>query len=1717
MSVITGDPDEWRAPSSAIRKYAGPNWLASISEASISASSVAQQHYVIDLSNVGFITLSAWVGMVAMIERLMANPLTNSVGIDLKGQNDVRLLTRSEYLETHARKNDLKDDSVQASEYFQARRMYNVSGFIESLGTLAALSRPGRGSQAAYTWLGERGAQLKAFATRPDGKQTIVMPLMRIETKEHCKQFLEPDKIVIWREAMGDRFRSSPLFESEELWRIFCHEISVNIFEHANAAGFLAARVIEQEDLALPWCIMSYPPEVQGLFPLMSSGFLELCVSDGGQGFAATLERACRRQACLKAGDAVSPDEILQFAFDEVGTCKKERESWATERHALGRILQIVAKYGGALMLKSSGAEVIYASRGGAFERLPNHLGYRAQRKSRTGMRYGSHLQLILPLVPFVQNEKEDWRRSILISSLPSGFHTDPGHVRGHLVPVFEALDAQEACVGIKELLAFQRKCEALAQKLIEQRPPLEPIILDFGNLNWTPAQFETLLHLLQNVLQNRPVLFVEIAHSLAREVVEMEREGPTTLTSQLADKTPSVTGRAFGELSETDFLETYHRVHATVLALDIHGNPHIFGLKHRWCEPLLLSLIEKPQTLETLFRGRTMEETRVLKAILNNMNPLFYVEKDGRWCTVWSKQDLAHAALRVMSRHFDIIAERCHAWRGRLAPLPENGSGVETEATTPRDTKPMTFNLPWQDEWVCEFFESSRILSRQRYADEAGQRLVFRLEKGLQSNGKGLDEVFVLACVTAPAILLAIALHRWWPFERRPAIADLGPYVMLDPDGPLPAIASSSGIVVIQDVLDRGRVSNRLVELLQQQKREVLGVLSLARLVDDPLEVGVTAVNEGWQQSVENPAAIKSHALVNLLRPERCPPSDHNDPSAYWVEPRTLRPFRYSTLRRELKPKETQRNRLRPFFAPKQEGIICAGHYVYGERHFTVALDIKRAVDGEIGAEISAWLADLCQGVGNRSVDWESERGRSLVGDVTAVLVPLHSQIHYLWPRVERLLAQRGRRQMMWLLDATLFLGHGPAYRLPLQFDQQIRMAMRAQMTLHRSGKLFKDSGLRLLILDDAMVSARTAETILAEIDRAVSKACEASGLAGAGISPIEWIRYFTIFDQMNHAKHQHWHSLREVGSERSVPFVFEEYRPILGVPSYEAVNCPYCADGRRTKRLVAAAERHSAEVALAWASEHLRALQPIAIDSPGFQKHPSVRLPSAIDLLARKTPPRQPDKYQVWNTDEAILRFYELMYMSYPPSDVLPALLAPNAWAADGEEAQIVAEYTRFRWAVFEWCFRNWPRLIADSARRAFFECINAEIEAETSIVESLFEGLSRQRNDDFVKKCVVSAVNDLATLEAARWKTEADGQSNGDRRILLLENALTIFLLGIPQDELVTFMVKVNEVSMRLIDLLANLGASQTKRGLTFIRHLYLCFSRPRRADPAWALQVLAENLFRGRDPKDAVGGSHRLLPKLLSELDLGTSTPPDRRLLLSSLSLFLAGLDDLALFAADNAIPFREVRALGEAVIDWLKTHPDGGEPPRCVTDLLDSLSPEQELNPTTNFYRPFSDIFHLAVEELEALLNPSVKEAKTKNPGFTFEFEPNDVGQLCVLTPVHRLSGFLTNWAVDRALKPSESPRSRIEVHRHPMPVGTDNLRFRILTNFEPLQTTEDRTVHGPNYNVEVRTMAMFGGKLPDHWDTPSEAEKKEGFTAAYEFLLPTGFTPRRTL
>ncbi|UCH92511.1 MAG: hypothetical protein JSV88_19750 [Candidatus Aminicenantes bacterium] len=1692
-------------------KFPNPFWTKEILEGWQKAFETTDSSVRLDMSYINFVNLFDWITVVSMIERVLANSSVESFVVDIRGSTPSNHIPLSEYIKI--KKGESTTRHFSGSDIAFSKKAYKLLGFIESLGTLDILNRGDKDGKVYYPGILIDDVQSHRFYSREEGEHTSLLGLTRIKTKGDCKHFLDENRILNWRQAMGTRFQESPIFESEEVWRVLCHEFAVNIWEHSGISGFISMRVVSPIDNTgniHKWCHLSYPDYIKRLFFSMRSGFLELCIGDAGKGFIETLLDAYINITESKDRSKIKSEDIIAFAFDELGTCKDPEDSWVTERHALNRILLIIAKYGGVLTVRSGGVELIYRGEGEIFQKKPNGWGYEPNESNRTeGVIPGTQFQIILPLIPYI-NKKKD-KIPILVKSLPTTFHTQDGQVRGHLVPLLEKLDRPVACAGKEEQRNFREACENLSKELLKKRPKMDPLVLDFSQLNWTAGQFETLLYYLQNILQHRPVLLVEIDPKLVSEVIQLEElPEPTMLDKHLVYQKSIKPDQFYGELSESKFLETYSGIHATVLGIDRNGYRYIFGLRNPAYKAALLSLVETQKSIKELCEetiwGEPLKQS-TLNAILNCINPLFQVNKKDEWSTVWDARQLDIEVKRVMSYHFDNVAERSNAWRGY-----------------PYEKEKCKFNLPWQKEWRSNFLECSGILSRERHSDEIAQRLIYRLQKGLEIIGKSLQDVKVLVCVTAPSMLLASFLHRWWPLQlERPAVSDLGYYVMLSHPKDLPSIIKAGGIVIVQHILDTGKISRNLVNILKRQSLEILCIIGFIKMNSEIDKTVVTPIEKGWTPNDDEnmESFVPKHAMIEVKRPSPCEPPKtfEEELNSFWIEPHSLRPVRYTTLRRQFKrgrdPYIDRRNRYLKRFDNSLSGcLFAAGHYVYGRRHFALTVDVQRTLRGEIGEEIALWIADICENrKGRKKADWESLEGYSLEKDITAVLMPLHSQIHYIWPKVENLLAQRGRRQPTWLLDATLFSGRGPAYQIPSQFQYQIKMAVKGTVESKETSKEFKNP-LRILIIDDAIATGRTAETILGQIIQIIKNEFLSIGRKMCDYPhPIQWIRYFCVLNQMGHARHILWRNLKSIG-DTSIKFVFEEYAPFMGTPFYNENECPICRDCERIKHLMSICEQYGIESARHWAEMRLEELQPIAIDSPGFNiSNKYVTLKQGIHVLKIEKKDSEVSDFYTSHSSTAIWRFYELMYLSYPPGDILNSL--KYAWGKKQDVPDERMEYERYRWAVFEWCLRNWKRVEANTAVEIFISQAKKEIKNNTPLVQPILEACSQHFEDSQIVQFIAECIDILKELEAQRMSSDKGADPDRIQSTMNLYTALALFWLSIPKKEWEKLSYKSTsdtKEEVMLIEHLNKAAITLDPSGHSFLGNLHRQLRRPQRyIDPKWALDTIAESLFRGRDPSHPKYGRHYLLPLLISKILKGGSDNEDRLLLHSSLTLFTAALDDIFHYDFQLSIDTSEIKDISTKVLKWLKypaESEEGSKVPRVVYDLGLAISPEGD------FYKEFSKTFH---EEVESLRKHLEEKAKELGEGrIDFKYEPQEDTKHChVLIHGQRLIICLANLAIDRIEKVESEHKSRIEVFRQQDDNGRVRICFRILTNFESLEETIQLTSQGQNIKADQYRLELFGAKFNKTWEAPSEYEKKIGFSAAYEFSVPSGFVARR--
>lgn len=224
-------------------RYIGPEWTKDFAYQIRRKLSQNPRDLILDISQIDFISLFEWIGVIAYFESLLNNRQNiSSVMIDAKGENDLQIVP-IQYLIRYNKGEKIQFSPIEIKE---SERIFKILGFIESLGGLSVLKHPY--TELGYLWIDTEWASSRAFYSRkPDDPRgpTVLFPMSRIESKEHCRAFVMDRPFGSWREAMAEKFRKASVFWSEEFWRVICYELSANIWEHSDITGFLSARVVE--------------------------------------------------------------------------------------------------------------------------------------------------------------------------------------------------------------------------------------------------------------------------------------------------------------------------------------------------------------------------------------------------------------------------------------------------------------------------------------------------------------------------------------------------------------------------------------------------------------------------------------------------------------------------------------------------------------------------------------------------------------------------------------------------------------------------------------------------------------------------------------------------------------------------------------------------------------------------------------------------------------------------------------------------------------------------------------------------------------------------------------------------------------------------------------------------------------------------------------------------------------------------------------------------------------------------------------------------------------------------------------------------------------------------------------------------------------------------------------------------------------------------------
>lgn len=1627
----------------------------------------------VSLSGAEFVRFAELVYLTAFLDHLIEKHAIAQTGLELA---DPRRIMRGF-------RGPLRRDRTTSRQLVEGdsdRATLRLLAFIESLGVPEILDRPSLSRRFLVPGF---TTQLRRSLTyysrgRSEGGHTVLMPIQRISKGSDPSRFGLAGEIQSWRMQMDRSHLQSPLFESGVVWKVFLVELAKNIVEHAGVEGMLAARVIDLRARSSSWRDLSFPG-IRGI-PIRSDvgQVLEIVAADAGMGFESSLRDAYDK---YKKSAGANADDVLTFAFHDSGTRKADEERWLARRHALSTLRLIASSYGGAISVRSGTAENWFNF--GNQEPNNHGSGGRLAPTARLTFQHaipGAIVRVLLPLVPRVAAAS---RVARLSRSLPAGLRVDEAKAIGSRVLVKEYIEAARASLdrGSESAADFRMISGLVADRISMVAGPGQPLIFDLFGTNWDPPQLEAFLEAQRHCIASRPCLLVNADTDLIAASKELEWAESETERSGEAH----VGGTHFAILKE---------LHVAIIVLDFRGQRHLLGAPNAQYESALLRLTDSTISEESLVVEHQLEP-RALRRLLVNDSPTF-VKTGDLWSCVWGARALAAAASGSIRNNLSSVLEQCGAW---LGAGPVGGRQSESDSQHRE-----LYYLPWRAEWRTTFLDCSRLLDNKDLFDQVSILMVSRARQALEQRGLRLEDVGVLAGLSSPSVAIASGMYQWWIDAVRPSVIDLG--VFWANSGRLPRMRREGRTIVIQDVIDGGERTEELCEALRAAGAEIAGVMALIEFEHEL----ASRASKASVQRMES-AGLFVSALFGVPRPGAVETEERSRGTAreFVVQPITLRATAIDDLRRSegssgVDGAVARRNEALAHYFDAKDSHILFGHFAHGTRHFQSTLDIRGLLEGDLGFRLARWVADICEGSsGRQAEEWEREEAKDLVGDVSVVLIPLHSQIHYLWPRIHTELARRGRQQPVWFVDVTQLQGLRPSDGLPGQLIQLLRGAKRR---LQAAGTRHIQSGgaarLRVLVLDDAVATGKTASTILGALLDAASTPmipanCEKSSPSSHRLSPIEWIRYFTVVNQSDVAYHSMLRNQKAVG-EPSIRLLLEEFAPLMAVGISDEASCPVCREREQVFRVRDLAEAYGLRELEAWADQRAAELEPVALGGHS-RTQPAQRFPTPLVMLGPSVgkPPSAPAEYR--NVSTAIWKFFELFESLYPIGEVLDRL-AP--WPEDSQDEDEVLACERFRSAVLSRCLSDWERTCSLGADKQVIDWLNHEIDASTDALPVLFLLCGTRYADSRIQDAALYLAGEGRSLRATKGGGGAAEPSLGTNEVL----ALNLFILS----SLVTRAARPrkNETGrmerdwsdfIRRISALEANPVSRAYSGQIGVAYLH-AIGRGHQADPRWSLEVIAESLFRE---------GHPLLSQLLFEFLRGPEFDHDAHQLESSLSLFLCAIRTIARYG-DSALvdEIEQIEDCGEELLAGLRHRRSREDLYRTVGQLYSRLDCSEV------FGSAFQRLFYISIEDCLGDL-----ERYRSRVAPLLELDSLFVGEVSATTRflanANAALSLLRNRIVDPALRARETrPRARLRFSRRPAQ-GEVFLEVRTLTNFGTFEAVRNLIDEGRHLRTDDIKLAPFGYRYGGLL-RPTTAEADEGFTVVAEFLFPIGFSRRRS-
>jgi adenine/guanine phosphoribosyltransferase-like PRPP-binding protein len=1047
-----------------------------------------------------------------------------------------------------------------------------ASGFLRFYGfeTLLSKSR----SSGSVRFITKLSTQKKKFGSR-------IFHSIPIFFQKDIEKFLDPLMISKWADNLEPTLRQADFFRNGKFSRIISAELTRNIVDHANLLDFatdenkcfgaISMRVMQIDDVKnnIDWLNHCYGVEKKDFLQRYAkTGFVEICVCDPGVGIFRTLENSFKaRYKNDKNEDYPFPQnhhdfheystKVIEYAFDELGSSNLGSSSWASDSHALSRIIGLTNSYNGILELYTGNCHVQYRLDKKALYLNEDGIGYKSN-SNFVNCDYGTFFQILCPL-QFPENYNFSIKQTRQEKRHPN-FKEKPGYYL--MNDEFQIRDFSSP-------MTFINKIKNLTNDILSKKVT-RPIVFDFYRTShWRSEYFAVFVSKLGNVLRKRSCIFVEVDQSFANEILE----------------------RTFDSVikSKNIFLKSLIDFHRVIPALTTSGELHWIGSPDKSIDIALNSLIIEPRSIENVMseiklfssQNSSQPDPETLYSILKVAVNQYFEPKEVGGNTVWeciyNDQLFFYFHRTTLNKKISEFIDKSKSFRG--------------------DGKKKAFLLPNQKKYTYNFLECSRLLQDERFRHEISEILYRMIQNAL--NGKEKPTLFL--CTSAPSLILASSLRKY--FDPKPIIADLGHYFDESKiEIVIESIEESSSIVLIQDILSSGKSVAKIISYLQLNNKNLLAVACLFEIshhqLSSKFEVGETKLRD-FGEGKQKAKNIPTISLVKMEPVEEVKMKDLSkidDSNRFWIEPYSLHPFSLEALFKSgqkylpgigklstLNQKETID------FLEEHDGLRL-GHFLFENHHFNLVTRMRHYFETPQTAET------ISQDIVNQSD----------IRDFVLIVYPIHSHIRYL---IQKIVFEFNSIQVKTeAIPLILARDLGPrSYYLPAD---KLRTLFQEMVNEKKYTNLKQP--INILIVDDSAATGRAAESILRSVYLSINNCLNEfePNIRKKYEASTKIMEYYAFINRMGRSKSTLFHLFNNWMNFRFSFRCFIEYN----VPLHSSQSCHLCDHKKYLDKIERNAINITDTTMKIWFKEQKKYYRALMVDSPSFENLPNYKYPDKL-----------------------------------------------------------------------------------------------------------------------------------------------------------------------------------------------------------------------------------------------------------------------------------------------------------------------------------------------------------------------------------------------------------------------------------------------------------------------------------------------------------------------